>query len=88
MTNVTPYEISFKHEILNEFIASVDGFITRNYLYSNKELPSDIKDKHDELWEMYRKLPFESNLEVLNEYECRISEIRDYLKEHTLQPHR
>lgn len=82
----TAYEISFKYEILNEFIASIDGFITRNYLYSGKEMPSDIKALESEVWDIYDKLPLENNIDKLNGYNKRLSEIRGYVHEHTPIP--
>lgn len=87
MNSQNAYEISFRHEILNEFIASIDGFITRNYLYSGKKMHDDIRAWENELWDFYRKLPFENNLETLKCYEKRLLEIRDFIFEHTL-PHR
>ncbi len=77
------YQISFKHEILNEVIASIDGFVTRNYLYSNTEMPDDIRALENELWDIFRKLPFENNLDALTCYDKRLLEIRDFICEHT-----
>lgn len=82
MNSQNPYEISFRHEILNEFIASVDGFITRNILYSNAEMPDDIRSLEIELWDIYRKLPFENDLNSLNGIEKRLLEMRDNIGEH------
>lgn len=84
----TAYEISFKYEILNEFIASIDGFITRNYLYPDREMPSDIKAMESEVWDIYDKLPLENNMDTLNGYDKRLSEIRDYVHTHTPVPHK
>ncbi len=77
----TAYEISFKHEILNEFIASINGFIGRNY--SSKTLPEDISDMKNEVWSIYNKLPLEDNMDVLNGFENRLTEIRNYVREKT-----
>lgn len=78
------YEISFKHEILNEFIASTDGFITRYYLYSDKKMPDDIRTLENEIWDFYHKLPFQNNPDALNYYKKRLLEIRDFICEQTL----
>ena len=81
MDNCNAYEISFKHEILNEFIASINGFIGRNY--SGKTLPEDISAIKNEVWSIYNKLPLEDNLDVLNGFESRLAEIRDYVRKKT-----
>ena len=81
MDNCNAYEISFKHEILNEFIASINGFIGRNY--SGKTLPEDISAMEKEIWQIYNKLPLEDNMDVLNGFEQRLSEIRDYVRNNT-----
>lgn len=83
MEKTNAYKISFKHEILNEFIASVDGFVTRNYLYSDKKMPDDIRASENELWDIYHRLPFENNFDALNSVEKRLLEIRDFIREHT-----
>lgn len=75
------YEVSFKHEILNEFIASINGFIGRNY--SGKKMPDDITSAKNEIWDIYNKLPFEDDIDALNDFEKRLSEIRDYVRELT-----
>lgn len=73
----TPYEIAFKYEILNEFIASVDGLIGREF---PGKLPSDIAPLSEEVWDIYRKIPLEDNIEVLDQYDKRLMEIRDYVQ--------
>ena len=75
----TAYEISFKHEILNEFIASINGFIGRNY--SNNLMPEDISALEKEVWQIYNRLSLEDNMDVLEGFEKRLSEIRDYVRE-------
>lgn len=75
----TAYEISFKHEILNEFIASINGFIGRNY--SDNSMPEDISALEKEVWQIYNKLSLEDNMDVLDCFEKRLSEIRDYVRE-------
>ena len=84
----TAYDVSFKHEILNEFIASIEGFITRNYLYTDKVIPTDIQSMEKEIWEIYEKLPFEEDIDALDAYDKRLSEIRSNIQELTPQPHR
>ena len=81
MVMATAYEISFKHEILNEFIASINGFIGRNY--SGKEMPKDIAMAKNQIWDIYKKLPFEEDMNALNDYEKRLLEIRNYVSENT-----
>ena len=81
----TRYEISFKHEILNEFIASINGFIGRNY--SGKTMPEDIFAMKNEVWSIYKKLPLEENMDVLNGFENRLAEIRDYVRKNTPVAH-
>lgn len=80
----TAYEISFKHEILNEFIASINGFIGRNY--SDNSMPEDISALEKEVWQIYNKLSLEDNMDVLDCFEKRLSEIRDYVREKTPNP--
>ncbi len=75
----TAYEISFKHEILNEFIASINGFIGRNY--SDNLMPEDISALEKEVWQIYNRLSLEDNMDVLEGFEKRLSEIRDYVRE-------
>lgn len=72
----TAYDVAFKYEILNEFIASVDGLIARCF---PKKLPSDIAKLSDEVWDIYRKVKLERNIDVLDGYEKRLFEIRDYV---------
>lgn len=79
----TAYDVAFKYEILNEFIASVDGLIARSF---PQKLPSDIAKLSDEVWDMYRKIPFEDDVEVLDQYDRRLAEIRDYVKERADKP--
>lgn len=73
----TPYEIAFKYEILNEFIAHVDGMIGREF---PKKLPADIAPLEEEVWDIYHKLPLEDDMEVLDRYDKRLIEIRDYIQ--------
>ena len=81
MDNCNAYEISFKHEILNEFIASINGFIGRNY--SDNSMPENISAMEKEIWQIYNKLPLEDNMDVLNGFENRLAEIRDYVRKKT-----
>lgn len=75
----TAYEIAFKYEILNEFIAHLDARISRKF--GDENLPSDMAALHNELWDIYRKLPFEDDMNVLDGYDDRLAEIRDYIDE-------
>ena len=74
----TPYEVAFKYEILNEFIASVDALIGREF---PDKLPSDIAPLSEEVWDIYRKIQLEDDIEVLDRYDKRLMEIRDYVQE-------
>ncbi len=73
----TAYEVAFKYEILNEVIASVDGLIGREF---PKKLPSDIAPLSDEVWDIYRKIQLERDIDVLEQYDKRLLEIRDYVQ--------
>ncbi len=70
------YEATFKYEILNEIISSIDAFIVNNY---PKRPPSDIAKLDKEIWSIYRKLPFVQDVAVLEDYDKRLMEIRDYV---------
>lgn len=71
------YEISFKHEILNEVIADIMGFISRKFDYEN--LPEDISELKDEVHEIYDKIPLEDDIITLDGYDRRLLEIRNYV---------
>ena len=73
----TAYEVAFKYEILNEVIASVDGLIGREF---PKKLPSDIAPLSDEVWDIYHKIQLERDIDVLEQYDKRLLEIRDYVQ--------
>lgn len=73
------YDIAFKYEILNEVIASIDGFISRNY---PSKLPRDIAPLHNELWNIYHDIQVERDMTVLDGYDKRLLEIRDYVQKH------
>ncbi len=73
----TAYEVAFKYEILNEVIASVHGLIRRKF---PKKLPSDIAPLNEEVWNIYHKIETERDIEVLNQYDKRLMEIRDYVQ--------
>lgn len=73
----TPYEVAFKYEILNEFIASVDGLIGREF---PGKLPSDIAPLSKEVWDIYRSIQLERDVEALDHYDKRLMEIRDYVQ--------
>lgn len=79
----TAYEISFKHEVLNEFIAGIDGFFTRNFLYTGKKIPENVAKARKEMWDIYEKLPFENDMDMLEKYDKRLFEIRDFIKSQT-----
>lgn len=72
-----PYEIAFKYEILNEVIAHVDGLIGCVF---PENLPADIAPLYNEIWEIYRKIELERNIDVLEKYDKRLLEIRDNIK--------
>lgn len=33
------YQITQTHEVLKEFVSHISGFVTRNYVYTDKEIP-------------------------------------------------
>ena len=73
----TPYEVAFKYEILNEFIASVDGMIGREF---PGKLPKDIAPLSEEVWDIYRSIQVERDIDVFDQYDKRLMEIRDYVQ--------
>lgn len=73
----TPYEIAFKYEVLNEFIAHVDGMIGREF---PGELPEDIAPLSEEVWDIYRSIQVERDIDILDRYDKRLIEIRDYVQ--------
>ena len=85
MDNQNAFNASFKYEILNEVIASINGFAFRNY---GNNAPQEIKPQLDEVHEIYCKLSSEQNLAKLEEYDRRLTELRCYIFEHTPLPHK
>ena len=80
----TPYEVAFKYEISNEIIASIRGFISRNYKYPYEEnAPKEIVDLRNEVGEIYHKLPLENDFDKQAEYQKRLCEILKRVKEIT-----
>ena len=85
----TPYETAFKYEISNEIIASIRGFISRNYKYPYEEnAPMEIVDLRNEVGEIYRALPLENDFDKQVEYQDRLCKIMKRVKEITPQPHK
>lgn len=82
------YEITFRYDILNEYISHIHGFITRNYVYPKREIPAEIQSMEAEMLEIYDRLPLEESMEQLDIFEKRLEEIRSYVLEHTPKPHR
>lgn len=84
----TFYEIAFKYEISNEIIASIRGFISRNYKYPYEEnAPKEIVDLRNEVGKIYRALPLENDFDKQAEYQKRLCEILKRVKEITPPPH-
>ena len=73
----TPYEAAFKYEILNEFIAHIDAMIGREF---PGKLPEDIASLSEEVWDIYRSIQVELDIDVLDQYDNRLIEIRDYVQ--------
>ncbi len=71
------YDITFRYEILNEIIAHVTALIDRTF---PEDMPSDIAEMNNEAWDIYRKIPVENDIDVLDRYEKRLLEIRDHVK--------
>ena len=85
---LTPYEISFRHEIMNEFAAHITGFIGRNYDYLKKPVPPEIQKLEHEAFMMERCFTLNDNEEKLDRCLTRLIEIRDYVWANTPEPHR
>lgn len=85
----TPYETAFKYEISNEIIASIRGFISRNYKYPYEEnAPKEIVDLRNEVGEIYKALPLEKDFDKQVEYQNHLVELWKRVQEITPQPHR
>lgn len=84
----TPYEVSFKYEISNEIIASISGFISRNFHYPYTDAPEEIRAIDNEVDEIYHKLPLENDYDKNVEYQKRLIELWHRVKEITPQPHK
>ena len=83
----TAYEIAFQYEIANECIAGINGFISRNYNSVDKKMPKEIEEIDKEIWDIYRKLPLENDMDKMLEYRDRLKYLLKHVKEITPQPH-
>ena len=82
------YQITQTHEVLKEFVLHISGFVTRNYLYTDKEIPEKIKRLEDEAQEIKRSFSLSDTREILNKHEARLVEIDSIIKDATPLPHR
>lgn len=82
------YEVAFKYEISNEIIASISGFISRNYHYPYNDAPKEIVDIDKEIDEIYQKLPLEKDYDKHVNYQNRLVELLKRVKEITPKPHK
>lgn len=73
----TAYDLAFKYEILNEVIAHVQGLISRKF---PDNLPSDIARLNEEVLNIYHNMETERVMAVLDKYDKRLLEIRDYIQ--------
>lgn len=86
--SLTPYEICFKHEILNEFAAHISGFVTRNYLYTHTPIPDVVEELEREAILMERTFTPDDDEEKLDSCLKRMQEIKKYIWSQTPLPHR
>ena len=77
------YQITQTHEVLKEFVSHISGFVTRNYVYTEK-----IKMLEDEAQEIKRSFSLSDTREILNKHEARLVEIDSIIKDATPLPHR
>lgn len=82
------YNVAFEYEIANEVIASINGFISRNYDMPDDELPENVAAINSETQEIYEKLPLEEDYDKTVGYKNRLIELLKLLKSITPQPHR
>ena len=82
------YQITQTHEVLKEFVSQISGFVTRNYVYTDKEIPEKIKMLEDEAQEIKRSFSLSDTREILNKHEARLVEIDSIIKDATPLPHR
>ena len=82
------YQITQTHEVLMEFVSQISGFVTRNYVYTDKEIPEKIKRLEDEAQEIKRSFSLSDTREILNKHEARLVEIDSIIKDATPLPHR
>lgn len=85
----TTCDVAFKYEISNEIIASINVFLSRNYHHPlENNAPEEIVSIHREIWEIYHKLPLENDYDKNVEYQNRLIELWQRVKEITPQPHK
>ncbi len=84
----TAYELAFEYEVANECIASINGFISRNYTSIGKRMPKEIKKIDNEIWSIYHKIPFENDMNKMLEYKDRLAYLFNRVKVITPQPHK
>ena len=82
------YQITQTHEVLIEFVSHISSFVTRNYVYTDKAIPEEIKKLEDEAQEIKRSFSLSDTREVLNKHEVRLVEIDRIIKDATPLPHR
>lgn len=82
------YQITQTHEVLKEFVSHISSFVTRNYVYTDKAIPEEIKKLEDEAQEIKRSFSLSDTREVLNKHEVRLVEIDRIIKDATPLPHR
>lgn len=83
-----PYQVTQAHEVLKEFVSHISGFVTRNYVYTEKEIPKEIKALEKEALDIKRSFSLSDTRELLNKYEVRLVEIDKVIRDTTPLPHR
>lgn len=84
----TAYDVAFEYEIANEIIASINGFISRNYEMPDDELPEKVAVINSETQDIYEKLPLEDDYDKTVAYKKSLVDLLNLLKSITPQPHR
>ena len=47
------YQITQTHEVLKEFVSHISSFVTRNYVYTDKAIPEEIKKLEEGYFAQY-----------------------------------
>jgi len=83
-----PYQVSQAQEVLGEYVWQIHGFVTRNYVYDEKPIPSEVAGLVREALDIRSGFKTNDSRETLNAYETRLKEINKLVREATPQPHK